>query len=290
MPGPVIKFPRIDAANVASKLPEPLRKPAGMTLQAILDLVGAEDPMSGAYPPMMAAGPRALLDDAVRMSRAKAQGYTTPVWHGTNKAFSEFQGPIRNDHGDFGIHVATSPYTASKAVGENPLDDAVYPFTTGSSNKFTAGRMIMPLLAKIKKSFEVGDRGLWRTPSNWTNYPGESALKKTTNDPDTLEQILQVARQHTTAKSNKPLANVIYDPQNSLKFQSQLKDILQSRGYDSIKYPNNVEGLGEPSYLLLDPTQVRSRFANFDPDKVNSKDIMASILAGTGLYGSSKDK
>ena len=44
MPGPVVKFPKIDAANVASKLPDKLRQPAGAALQVLLDLVGADDP------------------------------------------------------------------------------------------------------------------------------------------------------------------------------------------------------------------------------------------------------
>ncbi len=39
-------MPHIDAANVASKLPEPMRKPGGMALQALLDLTGADDPAS----------------------------------------------------------------------------------------------------------------------------------------------------------------------------------------------------------------------------------------------------
>lgn len=50
MPGPTLKLPQIDAANIASRFPEPLQKPGGMAIQAILDAVGADDPMSGAYP------------------------------------------------------------------------------------------------------------------------------------------------------------------------------------------------------------------------------------------------
>lgn len=46
MPGPIIKFPKIDAANIASRLPDKLRQPAGAALQALLDLIGANDPNS----------------------------------------------------------------------------------------------------------------------------------------------------------------------------------------------------------------------------------------------------
>jgi hypothetical protein len=44
MPRPVMPKFDIDAANIASKLPEPLRKPAGTLLEALLQVTGAEDP------------------------------------------------------------------------------------------------------------------------------------------------------------------------------------------------------------------------------------------------------
>ena len=42
MPGPIIKTRPIDAANLASKLPEPLQQPGGMGLQLLMDAIGAE--------------------------------------------------------------------------------------------------------------------------------------------------------------------------------------------------------------------------------------------------------
>lgn len=57
MPGPAIKFTPPDAANLASHLPEPLRKAGGMALQGLMDVFGADDPMSGVYPtPLVAHG------------------------------------------------------------------------------------------------------------------------------------------------------------------------------------------------------------------------------------------
>lgn len=50
MPGiPKTQHP-LDPANTASKLPDKLRKPGGMALQVLADLMGADDPMSGIYP------------------------------------------------------------------------------------------------------------------------------------------------------------------------------------------------------------------------------------------------
>lgn len=43
---PIYKTPPFDPANAASKLPEPLRKPAGTAMAAMIDLVGGNDPQS----------------------------------------------------------------------------------------------------------------------------------------------------------------------------------------------------------------------------------------------------
>lgn len=44
MPGPVVKVHKLDTANIASRLPEPLRKPSGIALELLSRLVGADDP------------------------------------------------------------------------------------------------------------------------------------------------------------------------------------------------------------------------------------------------------
>jgi len=51
-----IKVPTYDVANWASKLPEPLVKPAAVAGSFIMDMLGADDPMSGAYPVVPLAG------------------------------------------------------------------------------------------------------------------------------------------------------------------------------------------------------------------------------------------
>lgn len=59
---------------------------------------------------------------------------------------------------------------------------------------------------------------------------------------------------------------------------------LQDRGFDGIKVSNSTTDTGRPrtDYVIFDPTQVRSRFAEFNPDKASSRNIMSSIVAAVG--------
>jgi len=48
-----------------------------------------------------------------------------------------------------------------------------------------------------------------------------------------------------------------------IKFAQQLRE----QGYDHIPYVNSVEDRGSVSYLVLEPKNLRSRFAEFDPSQ-----------------------
>lgn len=77
--------------------------------------------------------------------------------------------------------------------------------------------------------------------------------------------------------------NLPYKERNRL-----LSDYMWKK-YDAIPYINDVEAPGSISYIV--PSQnIRSRFAQFDPEKVGSKDILAGVVP-LGLLGKDdKDK
>ena len=54
---------------------------------------------------------------------------------------------------------------------------------------------------------------------------------------------------------------------------------IANEGYDSIK---NIYEYGN-DYAVINPNQVRSKFAAFDPMKKDSANILASLLAGLGI-------
>ena len=64
--------------------------------------------------------------------------------------------------------------------------------------------------------------------------------------------------------------------------QKAFADRLIAKGHDVVPYVNKVEDEGKLSYLVLEPNRLRSRFAQFDPAKLESKDLMAGLAAMLG--------
>jgi hypothetical protein len=61
------------------------------------------------------------------------------------------------------------------------------------------------------------------------------------------------------------------------KEQNKMLSDYMWKKYDAIPYVNDVEAPGSISYIV--PSEnIRSRFAQFDPNKVGSKDILAGVL------------
>lgn len=221
--------------------------------------------------------PEALdMSDAARLARAAEQGYTMPVYHGTTypKEIEEFPKAVapllgyeqfataapRQIQTDFGIHVTPSPLTAEMISGNQE-----------------AGGRIMPLLLKPGNVFEMPDVGTWRVPYKWPMRMSPSQ----TSDPEVAKELLNVAEKYMKEQRSSPL----FPAGESVpeKFQKEIRDTLQRSGYDTIKYKNEMEGVGEPSYMALDPNQLRSPQAAFDPAKIGSADLLAGGAPLGGL-------
>lgn len=295
MPGPVIP-----------KRPNPFMEMLPESVRGLVEAIFPSDELAiDSIAPVMTAGSGAIrglrsmlpMDEASRMARAKDMGFTEPMYHGTRSRgdFSEFQGPVTtvSQHsnvkfpmmsGDYGIHVSPRPETAAKFTGETE-----YPgFMSG-------GGRIMPLLINRQKTLTMPDVKQWNSPYHWADAlsltgaernaaggfdpflnPGYAARS---GDPEMLGNLYEIA-QRAQAKMRGGARGL----DDSIRFQQDVTDLLTKGGYDSIGYRNLIEGVGEPSYLLLDPRRIRSRFADFDPAKFGSRDIMAG-LAGAGVAG-----
>lgn len=73
------------------------------------------------------------------------------------------------------------------------------------------------------------------------------------------------------------------------KEQNKMLSDYMWKKYDAIPYVNDVEAPGSISYIV--PSEnIRSRFAQFDPNKVGSKDILAGVLPLGLLAEDDKDK
>lgn len=95
---------------------------------------------------------------------------------------------------------------------------------------------------------------------NGNPYPEEKLSFK-------LRQMLDEIGQ----KKNIDVYSLPYPEQNKLLAENIWKK------YDSIPYVNDVEAPGSISYIV--PSQnIRSKFAQFDPQKKDSKDILAGVI------------
>lgn len=77
-----------------------------------------------------------------------------------------------------------------------------------------------------------------------------------------------------------PKGDPLYGASHSARKEAARKDFsqyLRSEGYDVIPYVNDVEDKGSLSYLVLNPTRLRSEFAKFDPKKLNSANLSAGL-------------
>jgi hypothetical protein len=234
------------------------------------------------------------MDEASRMARAAEQGYTTPAYHGTVADFKEFGEPIKlggYGEGDFGIHVSQEPKAANMFGNrhQETIDRAAQELGRGPTiptnapiQPYERGGQVLPLMVNPGKSLEMPDVGIWRDPQSWIKRADLLDDQFKTNDPEMVSRLLEEARR--LVPENKPY-DLMADPSTSYNWQSKVRELLQDGGYGSIKYPNFTEGHGDPSLLLLDPRQARSKFAAFDPAKRNSRDLLASLAAALGIGG-----
>lgn len=223
-----IKF---DAANIASKLPEPLRKPAGMTIQALMDLMGADDPLGGAYPTPLAAPAITLLSKGQMLNNLlnHVEDLKGTPYEKAAEALAEKSPHVLGSIGK--IHPNSPPIYAS--FDKMPA---------GSAGVFFPNP-VHEASGMIRKSFDVGEIGL-----------NQDLLARAFSNPTrTLGHEVTHAAQ-TLAKGPHKFAN-LYDEE------------LRNVGYTKNKYEtgadqagnNLVQALRGRRYLPNSPGSTRTR-------------------------------
>jgi hypothetical protein len=218
--------------------------------------------------------------------RAIEQGYTTPVWHGTRANFDQFSPQLPG--GDFGIHMASTPETANKAInlGREEVAELAAEGELPVTSYFR-GANVMPLLAKIDKTVTLPDMGMWKSPGSWVNRLSGGALHSETGLP-ILRSTFGPSEISDKEFAREGLMRA-WNMRGRLgergegyfdEFGNELSSLMDRAGYDTIAYTNLIEGKGEPSYLLKDPERIRSIWAKFQDPK--SRNILAG-LAGAGV-------
>jgi len=150
-----------------------------------------------------------------------------------------------------------------------------------------------------KPSFEAGEgvfltdnpdvAEIFRYPREW----GESITEKFDEVSGEYIDIEPGDLQELLARIKKPLRLNAKDAEKftyDTAFQSKTIRNAKNSDYDSIVVPSVKEGVGDwveegTTYVVLDPKNIRARSAKFDPSKVKSENILASVPAAALATG-----
>jgi hypothetical protein len=217
------------------------------------------------------------------MDRAKAMGFDTPVYHGTNEEnIVEFITKGKGKTSGAGAFVTTNPVGAETYVG-------------GSG-----GANILPLLIKKDNFLNVNAKG-----QNWADIPTNTlnakAGKKRFNPEDidlqsnsstSTDELGTIAKdlglkglEIKNVKDLGPNSHIMRAKEFLLEKYGIVPDEtwsnVTSKQFDQAKkYQKNFyEKQKSDVYAIQDPSLIRSKFAAFDPKRIKEADILAGGLA-----------
>ena len=232
------------------------------------------------------------MDEASRMKRAEEMGYTGS-YHGTGNVFKSVDkgrfGTGIDAYGE-GFYSTTNPRRAERYVPKKPgfgLEEDpfveggnIIPTMVSKNNIFDTNEKAGDSVLRIAKIFEepssdfsveYKDYGKNSLPGVFIKgFVGEGKstnIKSMFLDPELKKVDVLTKLLNTFGKKNS-------------------SEILKKAGYDGLISP---EGFGEKTYLTFDPSNVRSKFARFDPMLSKSKNLLASAAPVAVSLGALSD-
>jgi hypothetical protein len=220
-------------------------------------------------------------DEAARLARMQ-EHFPIPVFHGTVsptgiKQFRQIPGGAGwNDVP--GPHVGTLEAATQRIEAKlGPKFEAVPKYNRKTQeelvDKMESAGSIMPLQMQMKKPF-LDPKGNVFKESDFGKFVNQWAI-----DNGYFSK---------TLAEGDPLKNASYAQRREAAQRDFARQLL-SEGYDVIPYINTAEDIGSKSYLVLDPTKLRSRFAKFDTKKLGSANLSAGLAGILGAGAMAKN-
>jgi hypothetical protein len=231
------------------------------------------------------------LDEASRMQRAKEMGFGEELYHGTGADIDEFKGITWSSE---------SPELANKYAamrGDMGGDDVVYPIRTKTGESFDADTMpkkvtvdsfANELMVQARKAGRKVD--MPKAKEQLAKIRAASAREEEVmaRYGDEFDDKL---KRYKVGFFGEPRGVARVNPEfdrHSFWFEPEsyfgedgaqaIRDLMRLAGFDSIKMTER----GAKTIGVLDPVNVRSKFAKFDPAKKDSAKILAGA-AGAGV-------
>jgi hypothetical protein len=231
-----------------------------------------------------------LPENNTAMDRARAMGFDTPAYHGTSKEFDSFNmGGSGKTYGS-GSFFTDNPDVASTYASrdsgsvlpvmlrtETPVNVA-----TNGANWNWIGKGAKVDAPKITVADKEGDALMAELTGVSESIPIQrKAFKKT------VKQLFPDDFKYDDHISTDDLARW----GNSQGYDSMVFDSIKDRGPNGIFHTEQA-ALPSRNTAIFEPSNIRSRFAAFDPARRNEADLLGnatpeflSVLAGGGLLG-----
>ena len=209
------------------------------------------------------------MDADRRMARAKEQGYVPDLYHGTASDVSAFDKQL------FGS--STKAAGASRAAWL--VDD---PRTAAGYAEHAAGRPVRELLDKSATYERLAQKS---NDPHWWDKQDEAARM--------AEELDASGGAGQNVMPLMARGNLMAHDFSGAEYTDVAKDIArmikeaEARGYDGLKLLNladDVASNGRPAthYAIFDPKNIRSKFAQFDPNNLNSPNLLAGAAGVSG--------
>ena len=234
-----------------------------------------DEMMDAADPQYMFYNTPLPMDEASRLSRANAAGASTDMYHMTDKGFNAFANPSRSGMQGKGVYASSSPEEGMDVP--KGLSDLV-----DKNNLFVQGTNTMPLRftgesfdESIQRLDPFSDKGT-AVLKRFGLKPNKtySKIKGAEEGRDISEQLYDLARRQATKKHGNQITSEWIE-----ELKSSLNSRLKKAGYASTEdsYTGNK--------MAFNPENVRSKFARFDPQFSNLKNLSASNPVATTSAG-----
>ena len=163
---------------------------------------------------------------------------------------------------ELGIHFGTV-----KAANDRLTAKGMFP----KSKKDWAEWHVIPAIIKAQNPLRLPDLGTWKADNIAWGLKNNSLI-----DKKLIDQAMDVPASPKPWKAH-------FDWDREVKQIHNLRNLLESQGYDSIAYRNNIEDPGSISYITWRKNHIRSFYAKFDPKYKDLAHLAASI-GGLGVF------